>query len=162
MILQHFKKKENEYKRIADKTYLEILNKSKQLMNKNYFKEISFDSSFEIITLILVFYLKILKDLDGSKYKNINDELIKNFINDLDKSFRDIGIGDMSIGKYVKKYVKKFYFRVKKIDLILVNFDHAKLINYLNSIKYFDKKTLPNLAADLMNIHDEIRNNTKN
>ena len=33
---------------------------------------------------------------------------MSNFINDLDKSFREVGIGDMSIGKYVKKYVKKF------------------------------------------------------
>ena len=36
------------------------------------------------------------------------------FISDLDDSLRIVGIGDMSIGKYVKSYVKKFYFRVSK------------------------------------------------
>ena len=44
----------------------------------------------------------------------VNDELVSLFISDLDESLREKGIGDMSIGKYVKSYVKKFYFRVRK------------------------------------------------
>ena len=50
--------------------------------------------------------------------KRVNEELIKNLVNDLDKSLRDAGISDMSIGKYVKKYVKKFYYRLKILDQI--------------------------------------------
>ena len=42
MILQYFKKKENEYKIKSDKIYLIILNKSKSLLNKKYFNEIDF------------------------------------------------------------------------------------------------------------------------
>ena len=57
MILQYFKKKENEYKIKSDKIYLNILKKSKLLINKKYFNEINFSISFEIISLL---FLKII------------------------------------------------------------------------------------------------------
>ena len=50
---------------------------------------------------------KLLKSLAFWMETNNNDYDIE----DLDKALREIGIGDMSIGKYVKKYVKKFYYR---------------------------------------------------
>ena len=62
MILQYFKKKENEYKKIADKYYVSTISSSKELIQSSFFKEVSFDVSFEIITVILVFYFKTLKD----------------------------------------------------------------------------------------------------
>ena len=42
MILQYFKKKENKYKDIADKIYLSILSKSKELIRSDLFKEKNF------------------------------------------------------------------------------------------------------------------------
>ena len=51
MILQYFKKKENEYKIKSDKIYLNILNKSKSLLNKKYFYKIDFSTSFELLLL---------------------------------------------------------------------------------------------------------------
>ena len=61
-----------------------------------------------------MFIRKNLLEENRSYYLKINDELISLFISDLDESLREKGIGDMSIGKYVKSYVKKFYFRVSK------------------------------------------------
>ena len=61
MILQYFKKKENKYKFIADKIYLSILNKSKILIRSSLFKEKTFNISFEIISIILIFNLKTFK-----------------------------------------------------------------------------------------------------
>ena len=77
---------------------------------------------------------------------------MKNLINDLDKSLRDVGISDMSIGKYVKSYVKKFYFRISKFpnDNNLyknkVFIDYLKITNlvknddYANVSRIFDNK----------------------
>ena len=133
MILQYFKKKENEYKKISDKIYLNVLNKSKSLLDKKYFKEINFGTSFELICILLIFYLKFLKDQDIDSKKRVNEELMKNLVNDLDRSLRDIGISDMSIGKYVKKYIKKFYYRLKILDSVFENDNYKELLIYFNS-----------------------------
>ena len=159
MILQYFKKKENEYKKVADKIYLSIISKSKVLIKKKYFKEVNFNSSFELILIFIIFYLNKIKNKNDLKNKKINIEIVNNFVNDLDKTFREIGIGDISIGKHVKKYVKKFYYRVKKLDLVLRNFNNDNLIEYLNSIKNIDNKYSSELAKDLNNIYQKLNKN---
>ena len=161
MILQYFKKKENKYKKIADDIYITIIAKSKDLIKNGFFKEVCFDSSFELICIILVFYLKIFKDNKNIKYKKINDLLIQNFIADLDKTMREIGIGDMSIGKYVKKYVKKLYYRIKIIDPILGNFDDRNLSEYLNSLKFIDKQYTYKMVNNLKDVYAKIEKNLK-
>ena len=154
MVLQYFKKKENEYKYKADIIYKDILERTKLLINQGYLKENDFDSSFEIISVFLIFYFKYnnLK----SKQK-INDELMSNFINDLDKSFREIGIGDMSIGKYVKKYVKKFYYRLKILDSILKKNDEKILSDYLNNLNFVKKLKQHNFNSEILEILREIK-----
>ena len=161
MILQYFKKKENEYKKIADKIYVSTLYKSKELSKDNFFKEVNFDSSFELISIILIFYLKTFKNINKSKYQQINDELVKNLINDLDKTLREIGIGDMSIGKYVKKYVKKFYYRIKVIDEILDNYNKERFIEFLKSIKTVNNNNISQMATELMIIYVKIKQNAE-
>jgi len=160
MILQYFKKKENEYKKIADKIYLFIIIKSKELINNNNFNEVSFDTLFELISILLVFNFKLLKGKSNSEYKLINDLLMQNFIDDLDNSFREMGIGDMSVGKYVKKYVKKFYYRIKLIDPILDELDERLLLEYLNSLKFIDKKYTKNIVEKLKQAFKQIENNS--
>ena len=161
MILQYFKKKENEYKIKSDEIYLNILNKSKLLLNKKYFKEIDFGTSFELISILLIFYLKILKDRGISSNKIVNEELMKNLVNDLDKSLRDVGISDMSIGKYVKKYVKKFYFRLKILDPIFGNNNNEELLIYLNSLEFVNKNNSNELANQLSEFFLQIKSNNE-
>ena len=65
----------------------------------------------------------------------------------------------MSIGKYVKKYVKKFYFRIKILDPIINKSDNEGFIDYLNSIKMINKDYIQNMVTDLINILSEIKKN---
>ena len=161
MILQYFKKKENEYKINSDKIYLNILNKSKTLMNKKFFNEINFSTSFELISILLIYYLKFFKNKDMSLNKRVKEELMKNLVNDLDKSLRDVGISDMSIGKYVKKYVKKFYYRLKILVPIFENDNNQELLNYLNSLEFVNKNNSNELFNLLSKFFMEIKNNNE-
>ena len=161
MILQYFKKKENKYKIKSDEIYLNILKKSKSLLNKKYFNEVNFTTSFELISILIIFYLKFLKDENIASNKKVNQELIKNLVNDLDKSLRDEGISDMSIGKYVKKYVKKFYYRLKILDSIFENDNSQEFLNYLNSLEIVNKNNSNELFNLLTKFFMEIKNNNE-
>ena len=158
MILQYFKKKENEYKIKSDKIYFNILKKSKSLVNKKYFNKIDFNISFELISILLIYHLYLFKNKDESSKKILNEELIKNLVNDLDKSLRDIGISDMSIGKYVKKYVKKFYYRLKILDPIFENDNYEELLNHVNSLESINKNNSNELVNQLFKFFMQIKN----
>ena len=161
MILQYFKKKENEYKLKSDKIYLNILTQSKSLLNKKYFNEIDFSVSFELISILLIYHLKFFNNKNKIAKKCINEELMKNLVNDLDKSLRDVGIGDMSIGKYVKNYVKKFYYRLKILDPIFEKDNFEEFLIYINSLKFVNKSNSNELVNELSVFFLQIKNDNE-
>ena len=116
MILQYFKKKENKEQIIATNQYKQIIYESNIFLNENnFFITKDYKTSFEIISIFLIMFIRInLFQENRKKFLIVNDKLVSLFIADLDESLREKGIGDMSIGKYVKSYVKKFYFRISK------------------------------------------------
>ena len=132
MILQYFKKKENKEQIIATKQYKKIICESNIFLNdNNFFITKDYKTSFEIVSIFLIMFIRInLLENNRKKYLVVNDELISLFIADLDESLREKGIGDMSIGKYVKSYVKKFYFRISKFP------DDNNLYNNVSFISY--------------------------
>ena len=146
MILQYFKKKENKEQIIAIKQYKKIIYESNIFLNdNNFFITKDYKTSFEIVSIFLIMFIRInLLQNDRKKYLIINDELVSLFIADLDESLREKGIGDMSIGKYVKSYVKKFYFRISKFpdDNNLYNnkafIEYLKITNLIKNEDYIN------------------------
>ena len=146
MILQYFKKKENKEQIIATQQYKQIIYESNIFLNdNNFFITKDYKTSFEIISIFLIMFIRInLLQNNRKKYLIVNDELISLFIADLDESLREKGIGDMSIGKYVKSYVKKFYFRISKFpdDNNLYNNDafieYLKVTNLIKNEEYIN------------------------
>ncbi len=148
MILHYFIKKENKEKKIAKNQYKLIIIESKKFINdNNFFKEKNYNTSFEIISIFIIINIrKNLLNKNRKKFSKINDELISTFISDLDESLREKGIGDMSIGKYVKSYVKKFYFRISKFPSIN-NFDkNDEFIDYLKMINLIKNDDYANVS----------------
>ena len=80
---------------------------------------------------MIMFIRKNLLNPNKILYLKVNDELISLFISDLDESLREKGIGDMSIGKYVKSYVKKFYYRISKFPKDNNLKKNKKFVEYL-------------------------------
>ena len=91
----------------------------------------------------MIIRINLLKE-NRNKYLKVNEELVSLFIADLDESLREKGIGDMSIGKYVKSYVKKFYFRISKFpdDNNLYNnkafIEYLKVTNLIKNEEYIN------------------------
>ena len=146
MILQYFKKKENKEQIIATKQYKKIIYESNIFLNDNdFFIKKDYKTSFEIVSIFLIMFIRInLLQNNRNKYLIVNNKLVSLFIDDLDESLREKGIGDMSIGKYVKSYVKKFYFRISKFpdDNNLYNnevfIEYLKVTNLIKNEDYIN------------------------
>ena len=155
MFLQYFNIKKNNQKDQSLSIYQEIVDNSNYFIKKNSSeKYTNFNDVFEIFSIVIVFYLKKLNVLKTLESKNISQTIVNNFINDLDQHFREQGIGDMSIGKYVKKHVKKFYYRIKILDKILNENKDINFETYLQKfsiLKYEDNKKISRDLNDLFN-----------
>ena len=157
MFLQYFKIKRNNYKNQTLYIYQEIVNHSNNfiknsLNDKNY----NFDEVFEIFSIITVFYLKKLKDTNTQSNNEISQKVIDKFIKDLDQNFREKGIGDMSIGKYVKKYVKKFYYRLMILDEILHEKEDINFTSYIQKFGISNFGNSMKITRDLKILYDDI------
>ena len=156
----------NKDKKVAKMIYSDLITCIGKV-NQNFFNfnNNNFDETFEITSIILFCILNGMKNRSEQKYKKLNQDLMDIFINDLDYSFRNLGIGDMSIGKYTKKYVKKFYYRLSKLDVIFSDNDFNKFYNYLIVHKLvsqnINSKMLNKLFEDLNMLIFRAKNNNE-
>ncbi len=148
MILQYFKKKENKDQIIATEQYKRILLESNAFLSENnFFKIKDYKTSFEIVSIFLIMFIRknLLED-KREQFLKVNEKLVSLFISDLDESLREKGIGDMSIGKYVKSYVKKFYFRMSKFPNDNNLYKNASFIEYLKIIDLIKNEDYVNVS----------------
>ena len=67
----------------------------------------------------------------------------------------------MSIGKYVKSYVKKFYFRLSKFPLDINNVNNDNLSNYLKFFDFIEESEKDTFNNALLAFYKNIYNNYK-
>ena len=157
MILHYFRGKENKDKQLAQDFYKKILYLSNSILNKNsFFKVSNYNTSFEIVSIILIIYIKLNIKFNIKNYKNVNEHLINNFVLDLDDSLRSKGIGDMSIGKYVKSYIKKFYFRLSKFPYEIEKIEENDFLDYLQNFELISNKRHIEAAKVFLKIFNNI------
>ena len=157
MFFKYFNLKKNNLNNQSLTFYKEIVNHSNNfiknsLNDKNY----NFDEVFEIFSIITVFYLKKLKDTNTKSNNEISQKVIDKFIKDLDQNFREKGIGDMSIGKYVKKYVKKFYYRLMILDEILHEKEDINFTSYIQKFGISNFGNSMKITRDLKILYNDI------
>ena len=115
----------------------------------NLEEEETFSDRIVFLLLHLAFFFKIFKnDNDSKELQNIHDFIFKQ----IEISLREIGYGDTSINKNMKKYVNFFYDilskidqwqtynKVKKSEILLNLINEPKNINFY--VNYFDKLSI--------------------
>ena len=163
MLLHYFYKKENKEKNYVNDIYSKNIKLSiRFIQSSNYILKKDFQTSFEIFSLFLIFHLKNFKDFKIKNYKKINEELINLFVKDLDYSFREIGIGDMKIGKYVKTFIKKFYFRLSVMEEILNTKDLNKSVEFVSNLNIIKKNQITRATKEMLNIYLKIQSSIEN
>ncbi|MFN0190407.1 MAG: ubiquinol-cytochrome C chaperone family protein [Aestuariivirga sp.] len=71
------------------------------------------DGRFEMVCLYL--YL-VLARLKGENREEFRGELTDEFFADMDRALREMGVGDLSVGKKVRRMAESFYGRVRAYD----------------------------------------------
>ncbi len=69
------------------------------------------DGRFDMIALHLFLVLERLKG-EGQEVEDFRQVLTDTFFQDMDRSLREMGVGDISVGKKVRKMAEAFYGRV--------------------------------------------------
>ena len=157
MFFDYFNLKKNNLNNQSLSLYKEIVNHSNNFIKNNISDEnLDFNDVFEIFSIVAIFYLKKLKDKNTTDSKVISQEIIDSFVRDLDQHFRKQGIGDMSIGKYVKKYIKKFYYRLKILDEIFEKNKELHINEYFNKIDIFPKENIDQISSNLIKLYNNI------
>ena len=164
MLLHYFNIKENIDKKNAENIYLIIIKKIKFIIvDKEFDIKNNLNTSVQLTTIILICIFYGSKIGKNKKNKKINEELMKLFVSDLDHSLRLSGIGDMSIGKNVKFYVKKFYSQLKKLEHIFQNNNLKEFTKFLKSTDIIDEDLkLKDLSNFMFNNSVKLINNVKN
>jgi len=160
MILQYFKKKENKDQIIATEQYKKILSESKIFLNENnFFNSKDYKASFEIVSIFLIMHVRcnLLKN-NRKLFLKVNEKLVSLFISDLDESLREKGIGDMSIGKFVKSYVKKFYYRLRIFPQENYLYKNETFIEYLKITNLIKNDDYLNVSRIFSNKFNDFRN----
>ena len=108
----------------------------------------SVDGRFDMIALHAILVMNRLTQ-GGSAAKALSQKLFNEMFADMDRSLREMGAGDLSIGKKVRKMAEVFYGRAKAYGEALSRKDVPSLEQALARNIYAqgtDPKNLANLA----------------
>lgn len=103
------------------------------------------DGRFDMLALHTYLVLDRLKGTEPQFRQNLVDE----FFADMDRSLRELGVGDVSVGKKVRKMAEVFYGRVTAYDAALAGEEGALAAALARNVFPEDPEaaTAPALAA---------------
>jgi cytochrome b pre-mRNA-processing protein 3 len=112
------------------------------------------EGRFELYTLHLVLLLERLRG-EGERAAETSQALFDTYISALDHALREMGVGDLSVGKKMRKLGEAFYGRGKSYDAALAALpDRHPLIDLLARTVYdgADPAQAPALASYLLGL----------
>jgi cytochrome b pre-mRNA-processing protein 3 len=117
MGLFSFLRRENAYENIAITMYGAIVGQSR---TATFYSELgvpdSLNGRFDMIVIHAMLAMRRLRAESASVEEPLSQELFDYMCKDMDRSFREVGVGDMSIGKHMKKMAKAFYGRAGEYE----------------------------------------------
>jgi cytochrome b pre-mRNA-processing protein 3 len=84
------------------------------------------EGRFEMIALHVALAIRRLRR-EGAQGQALGQELFDLMFIDMDRSLRELGVGDLSVGKHVKRLAQNFNARLASLDATLASGDLARL-----------------------------------
>jgi cytochrome b pre-mRNA-processing protein 3 len=113
----------NSAREAADIAYRRIVEQARQaVFFTDYGVPDTLDGRFELICLHAFLYLHRLKE-DRPQASLFCQSLFDRMFADFDRSLREMGVGDLSVGKHVKRMARAFYGRILSYEAGLAGDD---------------------------------------
>ncbi|MEE2995887.1 MAG: ubiquinol-cytochrome C chaperone family protein [Pseudomonadota bacterium] len=143
-------KKNNKVLSSADEIYRTIIDQARQ---PHFYAELgvpdTVDGRFELISVHAFLVLRRLKPGLGGEGQ-IGQAVFDTMFEDMDLSLREMGAGDIGVGKRIKSMVQAFYGRVASYDAGLASADR-ELEEALRRNVYGTSEPVPQLVSELAN-----------
>jgi cytochrome b pre-mRNA-processing protein 3 len=121
---------------VAERVYRDLV---KQARTPSFYRDLGVpdtpEGRFEMIGLHVALVVRGLR-LAGAPGRALAQELIDLLFADVDEGLRHIGIGDLSVGKHVKRLAGNFYARLRALDEALDTVPGAPLAPMLRTNVY--------------------------
>lgn len=106
------------------------------------------DGRFDMIVLHTFLVLRRLRAVTSQAADDLSQDVFDLLFADMDSNLREIGVGDLGVGKRVKKMAQAFYGRVEAYEAGLIATDDAILTDALTRNLYgTTQPALPNQLA---------------
>ena len=105
------------------------------------------DGRFELIVLHFFFVYNLLKEKNK---ETLSEEITKIMFKDFDMSLREMGVGDLSVGKKVKRIAEGFYGRLDAYDVATLNAGTESLSRALERNIYFGLEVKPEKGVEAL------------
>lgn len=138
----------NSAREAADIAYRRVVEQARQTgFFADYGVPDTLDGRFELICLHAFLYLHRLK-ADRPQASPFCQSFFDRMFADFDRSLREMGVGDLSVGKHVKRMARAFYGRVLSYEVGLAGDDAALALALARNV--FGTVSAPECAADEM------------
>ena len=74
------------------------------------------DGRFDVLIMHVTVLMRRLRQIEGGAGEALGQDVLTALFADMDMNLREMGIGDMSVGKHVKKMAKAFYGRAEVLE----------------------------------------------
>jgi cytochrome b pre-mRNA-processing protein 3 len=95
------------------------------------------EGRFELYTLHVVLLLHRLRGLGGEAGR-VSQALFDAYLQALDDALREMGVGDLSVGKKMRRLGEAFYGRAKAYQAVLAEADHTDMEALIGRTIYAD------------------------
>jgi len=132
----------------VDLAYRHVVEQARQpVFFINYGVPDTLDGRFELICLHAFLYFHRLKTARPQASRFCQSLFDRMFV-DFDRSLREMGVGDLSVGKHVKRMARAFYGRILSYEAALAGDDSALAAALARNL--FGTISVPGPAADAM------------
>jgi cytochrome b pre-mRNA-processing protein 3 len=115
----------NSARDAADLAYRQVVEQAREpVFFTEYGVPDTLDGRFELICLHAFLYLHRLK-AERPQSSRLCQSFFDRMFADFDCSMREVGVGDLSVGKHVKRMVRAFYGRILAYEAALAGDDSA-------------------------------------